>query len=901
MYQQISKTKGVKHMKKILTILAATATMFAFGEDINQGADFEAPGFGGGDPLVAIKDNVQDDNAGTTGAKYWYTEDADAANVISNYVGETDATTPIGMRPDKFKQANNTKFLQVETTGRLYRSVKDNEASGNFLTNTIESLEIYGFAITNSAIYLDTLVKFTAADSVFGDDALAEGDKIAIEYVEHESEGDGDPTVTNFVIRAGFKVGNEVFPTNYYAYLPNDPTLANFDKDAWHRLTVRTIPNVGDGSVGFVVYVDQTNLVYSTDVSAGFGVIDPSVQGFYNNNTHALFPSAILAGDIGGKTITSAAFSGNGSLDDVVFTTGMPKFIKDSESVIATFTADSGVTAIRVWYGPEEEDAVNVDMTAQTLAATLPAGTTDFTVTATIDEANGYTFNKMTVGEDVYDTNPANITNYAGGAIAITTTRNNFNLFDENGDPISGKYQKLSDALAVEGVAKIQLAHDYDVLAVEGDGFAGYSVGGEIVLDLAGNDINGGDDSAGVSLFTVTDTFTIIDSVGGGAITYDTQYGYAIIKLDGSDVFVGASTGDAGATFNGKLFESGFEGKIIRGYIDDANNVEEGAFAWSGYVDSNSTLSDAAIAGYWVVTPKGAVGTYSITVTPTENATYSAVYTDSGAAIEPVNNVYTVVSGKTITITATPAEGFEYASEPDGWTLSEGVITKVVNEAVAIPAPTAKQIIGTYEVVVTPDANATYAAICTNDDSAVVFNENITTVRVGYAIMITATPNENYEYANTPEGWTAGANGVITKVVDAAGTVAIPAPTVKSSYPTYIDTTDDTIKGKYDTWAQAYGADTASAYETAFLLNIAPDAEDQTLKPTAITMEGGKVVITANQTLTSVNGKVYVKVATTLAGLSTAEWAEATLSEGKVQVTPGSSDTAGFYKIKVDF
>ena len=76
---------------------------------------------------------------------------------------------------------------------------------------------------------------------------------------------------------------------------------------------------------------------------------------------------------------------------------------------------------------------------------------------------------------------------------------------------------------------------------------------------------------------------------------------------------------------------------------------------------------------------------------------------------------------------------------------------------------------------------------------------------------------------------------------------------------------------------------------------------DQTLEPVSITMEGGKVVISANQTLTAVNGKVYVKAATTLAGLATAEWTEATLDEGKVQVTPGSSDTAGFYKIKVDF
>ena len=89
----------------------------------------------------------------------------------------------------------------------------------------------------------------------------------------------------------------------------------------------------------------------------------------------------------------------------------------------------------------------------------------------------------------------------------------------------------------------------------------------------------------------------------------------------------------------------------------------------------------------------------------------------------------------------------------------------------------------------------------------------------------------------------------------------------------------------------------------AFLLNIAPDAADQTLEPASVSLVDGKVVITANQTLTAVNGKVYIKTATTLAGLSSAEWVEATVdgTTGEIKVTPGVSDTAGFYKIKVDF
>ena len=286
---------------------AAVVSAFAFfaigvanGEDINQGADFEAAGFVEGEQFNAgLSDDAQ-----STGDKYWYTEDTEADNVISNHSGAVGAP-----RPDKFASDANNKFLKVETNGRLWRSVKNNGGSSDFLTNTTEKLNVYGHSIADSAIYLDTLVKFTPADSDFSSD-LTEGDKIAISYVEREEERDSNNNVTveaatNFVIRAGLIVGGQLFQTNYYAYLPDDPSLENFDKDAWHRLTVRTIPDVGDGSVGFVVYVDETNLTYSTSVDAGFGTLDATAQGFYNSEKHALFPSAVGSG--AGKLMISAA------------------------------------------------------------------------------------------------------------------------------------------------------------------------------------------------------------------------------------------------------------------------------------------------------------------------------------------------------------------------------------------------------------------------------------------------------------------------------------------------------------------------------------------------------------------------------------------------------------------
>ena len=696
------KDKGSKAMKKILTILAATATMFAFGavpesnpqpqvDTVDQGANFEA--FTAGDAFSAgLNDSAQSENP-----YYWYTADTDAANIISNYP-TSGAGVPIASRPDKFAEASNSKYLQVETTGKLYRTVRDNGGSPDFQSIDENNFARYAFSLTNSAIYLDTLVKFTAADSVFGDDALETGDKIAIEYVEHESEGDGDPTVTNFVIRAGFKTSTGLIATNYYAYLPGDPTFANFDKDAWHRLTVRTIPDVGDGSVGFVVYVDETNLVYSTDVSAGFGTLDPSVAGFYNNEKHALFPSAVLTTKLEGKAISAAAFSGNGSLDDVVFTTSTPNFIKAGESVVVTINKGTGITGVTVTVGSDE--VAPVDATANPLVYNLAPGTQLFGITATPDTENGYVLAGIS-GEGATWQEASGTVEFTGSALAlsVTATRNNVTYIDSEDQQRSAASLAIALAAAKAGTT-VKLAYDYTVADWE-DNFVGYTINKDVVLDLNGKTINGGSSNARC-LFAVAlnYTLTVINTVdsdngkivyGGTAGVFDGNAGNVILgssnASDYGPVIDGPADGERGWVT--EVYRGKFLASENTGYEDDEEVYHPDGFGLTPMLDPGSTAT--LVGTYWVVTRNGAVGTYSITVTPTENATYSAVYTDSGDAIEPVNNVYTVVSGKTITITATPAEGFEYASEPDGWTLSEGVITKVVNEAVAIPAPTPKQ------------------------------------------------------------------------------------------------------------------------------------------------------------------------------------------------------------------
>lgn len=664
-------------MKKLLTILAASAMFFAFGDDINNGINFENYSKIGEDSFpgnATAEDPV-------TGGQYWYSANY-TGNVISNHVNGTP-DLPQGVTvPDMFvHDTSNTNFLYLETESPLFRTVK---------TNGHVPAEFEGVPITNNTIYLDTLVKFTAADSAFTsfEDAA---DKIAIEYVEHEEESHEENNevvidsygFTNFVIRAGFIASSTALvATNYVVALP-DGWLENNKKDAWHRLTVRTLTNIdGHDRVGFKIYLDETPMVYITDDAPKYA--DFAKGAGIDDDTHTIFPSAVETDKNNYNEISAVAFSGNGSIDDVVFTTTMPDFIKSSEEVVAKFIADSGVAGISVQVGAVTN--VVVDMTASSLTATLPAGTTAFTVTVTLDP-NGYTFDDMVYGGVSYF-NGDEIT-YNGGDIVITTTRNNFNLFDASGDPISGTFQTLGAALAVTGVAKIQLAHDYDV--VEGDIPNGYiDIDQSITLDLNGKILDGGV-SAESPLFMVNDgNFVIIDSVGGGKVVYD---GPGIVY--GASSYIGAVSGDLGPTFDGKLFFEGGDGYVIRANVLAEGNTNEGAFLWTlgdgGDIDSEANL----VGDYWVVTPQGVIGTYTVTVTPTANATYAAAYKVGGETITPANNVLTVTVGQTIVITATPAGGYEYASVPTGgWTAGQdGEITIEVSAAgtVVIPAPTAKQ------------------------------------------------------------------------------------------------------------------------------------------------------------------------------------------------------------------
>ena len=854
-------------MKKLIT--AAVASAFAFlamglvnGDEIQLPSGTSLEGYIGNE-LKPAYDDIGDS---TSNRKWLLVGDDNAELLVTNY--ESGVTLPT--RPAQFAEDSNDKYLKIDTNGRLYRSVGVNS----------QTLDSFPTKEIGDGIYLDTLVQFTAADDEFKDDALAGGDKIAIEYVEREEERDGNDQITttamtNFVIRAGYIVDdNETIPTNYYATVP-----AGFNKEDWHRLTVRAVASIaasGEQKAGFIVYLDGVALEYSTDVECGVDFAPANaVAEYYKADCHAIYPSAVQSGDYQ-FNLSAVAFNGNGCVDDISFTDQTPGFIGRT----VTFDLGTGEAVTTLTVNGTDYDVAGVATTnIENLVETFTIAVTlaeNYNISV-ISNFSGCTYTPTT------ETSGTVTLTAASATVKVITTRNNFDYIDGEGQP--RRAVTLSDALSKVGSGEtIVLKFDY-VAADWGESGVLYDIDGkEVTIDLHGNKIVGvvGPDDEDELFYVETGAaLTIIDSVGGGEVNYATAYG--IFSCEG-DLSIGAATGDAGATFNGRLFVVGYEGEVIKGNFDVASNDDSGSFLWDDYLggDSKSALNQAET--YWVVTPAGGGSDKPVAVpTPLLGIIYDG--TEKTGVVAQVGYTLsgnTAVNAGTYEAIAMLQSGYVWSDDNTktnktiSWSIAADH-TAVVDVTLAseieewtdqLEFPTVTANVGNEAVTGTPEW-----------DPAKISEPNAgetNTYTVTFTVM-----NGNYT----------GSTGTAEfKVYKAAS----------GSYPSYITGHDD-YKSKYDTWAGTYGADTGSAYEAAFLLNIDPAAADQTLKPTAITMEGGKVVITANQTLTSVNGKVYVKVATTLAGLSTAEWAEATLSEGKVQVTPESSDTAGFYKIKVDF
>ena len=168
--------------------------------------------------------------------------------------------------------------------------------------------------------------------------------------------------------------------------------------------------------------------------------------------------------------------------------------------------------------------------------------------------------------------------------------------------------------------------------------------------------------------------------------------------------------------------------------------------------------------------------TFTVAVVDIENATIAATTNNTALtdalSENSVTNQYTVEYGDAVTVTATAAEGYEYATAPEGWTLTEGVlsITTNVTADVELTAPIPTAVLATVTVTVTGGANAT--AAWTVDGASVA--EAPATLTEGQTYEVTFSANSGYEFAAGATTTFSGTVGTEDITIAAPDATAIP-------------------------------------------------------------------------------------------------------------------------------
>ena len=434
-------------MKKLL--IAASATACALGAFAASFTDTKATfeSLAVDAALDVTKDDLGNP-VGTTGTSaQWYT--ADAAGLETKVAAyETPAD-------------GNNKYLNIESTSKpLYRLVHGMVTPDVATASTADMGEVY----------IDTLVQFTAGDPEMA--AEEAGAKLALWVCGNDADGNPAAT-TNFLVKAGC-FDNGVFKSATYTMLP--ATDMTFEKDAWYRLTVKTIANVGLDTLetpyqGFVVFVDGVALK-----PQGYGQLASLTGGAYDNR----FADAIVLSMVADNSkLAAVGFSGTGAIDEVAFTSTPPNFADDAKKFTLTWT--EGVASIT--YGD-----VTIDM-----------GDTDKSVE--LDVVAGKTIDVTYEVGYVADWTAPEIK--AGATVAVKAALAGCSYVDAQGKTVFAK--TLADALDKAAGAKV-------TLSVDAEREEAYAVeSGHVSIDLAGKTIYGAFTVSGGSL-------TIDDSVGGGKV-----------------------------------------------------------------------------------------------------------------------------------------------------------------------------------------------------------------------------------------------------------------------------------------------------------------------------------------------------------------------------------------------
>ena len=549
-------------LKTMLAAAAVTIGMLAHGA-LPSGTSFESETLSAGASVNAAALKAADEGAAT-----WTLP---TNQTVTAWGDEIKPATRPKQFVDAFEAQEN--YLGIKTT--LGEYVKRNVG-----------LQTIG----TSGLYVDTLVKFTAADE---DIAVPSDAKIGVWVKTNEEE-----TENRLMISAG--------PWNAGAATVYD--CGKLDAaDAWKRLTVKAIYNIdGEGSLGFVVYVDREKISGGDAAKAAFAgkTLTPNAAKFAINGN--LFPSISNS-----DQLSEIAVSGQGGIDDISFTDVAPDFAKDFEFITVKFNTDK--------------------------IATLHIGDETFTTSpASILKKEGLTYWYEAKPGYISQTTPVELTaditidDPAVAAFSIGST----------------SYPSWAAAVgALSGEAKITLVADYTMTA--DDLKASINNTAATTLDLNGKTLTGCVNFA--SALAVTDSTEtklgkMVPAEKAGAVIQEPE---AYEKPPA--LLIQAGTFDGGINAPGITIVG-----IGVKYYDESGEVF-GLCDNPWTVEGVGSFQAVWAANYWTV-QEAAPSTAQVTISA-ENVTVTVKAGD-----KPVESGDSVEVGTKLTITATPATNYELAT-----------------------------------------------------------------------------------------------------------------------------------------------------------------------------------------------------------------------------------------------
>jgi len=628
-------------MKRLLIALAAVVG--ALGSFSALAADSTLPTGTGFDTLTA---NAALDT-GTTDAPadYWSPWTANEGESLTVKAWDGSDKTFVGDRPavpDQETSAGATNFLDLDmliSKGNcLYRNI--NADSTPYAMSNVD---------TDGSIFIDTLVKFTTADS--DEYSVPDDTKLAIYLKEitasSTEESDEDEVLsTNLIVRAGtYDTTGNLASFSYDCGAFKDP-------EDWHRLTVRAIKGAYGASIGFVVYVDTTAIGFletSTDgTSQATGYVDASLSSLARsyNQYNYLFPSLIPSSGSNGQCLTGIGFAGKGSVDDIVFQTEVP--FDSAKDNFVTLGWDDTLASLSYTKDGNTVTIPSADL-ATAGSVSIISDVSGAQVTVEVTYKNGYGAGTWVIGDDAsVDGSTINYSSTSANAtvtIVGKKTTTDYEVTIGDATTKCADFGEVLTAINAEGVtsATIKLLNDVEIGRKEADGAEeteALFTEKDITIDLAGKTISGPTD--GESADSEDNPNYYVICVEGGSLTIKDSSaeasGKIVANIAQGVVYVmsidmtAAKLTIEGGTFDGKIYVDATSGddyvaataSLTGGsYLASDNSTKtEGqdvAFSLADYVAENYAAALDETSAYWVVsegqeeTPVAKIGTTGYT------------------------------------------------------------------------------------------------------------------------------------------------------------------------------------------------------------------------------------------------------------------------------------------------